>query len=219
MKSLTKRSLRIALFALAGPTLAIAAAGGGAAQADNPPPPPPPPHMAPPPPPPGMHGGPHWAAERGALLDAMLGGLKAGLQLNPEQEKLWGPFEAAVREAAEVRMHHMTEMMHGRGEDEMGPGPVHPIDRLDAMADGMAESAAALKGIVEAARPLYASLDEGQKVNFDFLSHAMMMLGRAHGHGGWGHPGMERAHPGMEEGHHPPPGPHHPDGWDGDDEE
>ena len=37
----------------------------------------------------------HWAADHEALLDARLAGLKAGLKLTPDQEKSWGPFEAA----------------------------------------------------------------------------------------------------------------------------
>jgi hypothetical protein len=49
----------------------------------------------------------HWAADHQALLNAKLARLKAGLQLTPDQEKLWGPFEAAVRDAAEMRMRHM----------------------------------------------------------------------------------------------------------------
>ena len=35
------------------------------------------------------------------MLDARLAGLKAGLRLTPDQEKLWGPFEAAVRDFAQ----------------------------------------------------------------------------------------------------------------------
>ena len=105
----------------------------------------------------------HWATDHKALLDAKLGGLKAGLRLNPDQEKLWGPFEAAVREAAELHMQHMMsrmEMMHGgggpgmMGKDTMGQGMMgreanedeeggsgSPVDRLEAMADRMTAGA------------------------------------------------------------------------------
>lgn len=201
-----KSSIRLSLAALAAPALAIALAAGAAAQSASPPPPP-------------MHAGP-WANEREALLDAKLGGLKAGLKLNPEQEKLWEPFEASVRNAAELRMHHMMEMMHAPGGAGMMESGEHAegghggfsIDHLEAMADHMSEGAAALKQIVAAARPLYASLDENQKRDFDFLSRAMIMLG--HGHG----------HPGMEWGHHdggwdhPRPGPH-PGDWGSDEDD
>jgi len=202
-----KPSIRMSLIAFATPALTLAAAAGAAAQSANPPAPPPPP----------MHAGPHWSDEREALLDAKLGGLKAGLRLNPEQEKLWGPFEAAVRNFAQLRMRRMIDMMHGpEGRGMMGPneneegGPGgSSIDRLEAMADRMSEGAAALKQIVAAAKPLYASLDENQKLDFDFLSREMMMLG--HGGMGWGHHGPAWGRPG--------PGPRHPGDWGPDEED
>jgi len=132
----------------------------------------------------------HWATDHEALLDAKLAGLKAGLRLNPDQEKLWGPFEAAVRSAAEMRMRHMMgrmEMMRGgpgmgpEGEDEEG-GPASPVDRLAAMADHLSEAGAAIKKVADTAKPLYASLDDTQKRLFGMLGREMMMVG--HGHGG-----------------------------------
>ncbi len=35
----------------------------------------------------------HWAADRETMLDAKLAGMKAGLQLTSDQDKLWVPFE------------------------------------------------------------------------------------------------------------------------------
>ena len=61
----------------------------------------------------GMERMQHWAGDHQALLDAKLAGLKAGLKLTPDQEKLWEPFEAAVRDAAKMRMEHMRAMMEG----------------------------------------------------------------------------------------------------------
>ncbi len=72
-----------------------------------------------------MNGPAHWAADHEALLDAKLGGLRAGLRLNPDQEKLWGPFEAAVREAAQLRMKHMMSRME-RMRGVEGPGMMEP---------------------------------------------------------------------------------------------
>jgi LTXXQ motif family protein len=140
----------------------------------------------------------HWAADREALLDAKLGGLRAGLRLNPDQEKLWGPFEAAVREAAELRMDHMKErmeMMRGMkgqdmGDDDGGPGT--PVDRLETIAKRLSEAGAAIKKIADSAQPLYASLDDSQKRIFGMLSREMMMMGRdegmmeSHGAAAWG---------------------------------
>ena len=87
--------LRVSLAAFAASGLAIAAAVAQVAG----------------PPTPEMHRMQQWAPDHEALLDAKLAGLKAGLKLTSDQEKLWGPFEAAVRAAADMRMEHMEEMM------------------------------------------------------------------------------------------------------------
>ena len=163
--------------------------------------------------PPDMSGGAqHWSADHQALLNAKLAGLKAGLQLTPDQEKLWGPFEAAVRDAAEVRMRHMQEMMQrmgrmhmegmdhpGRMDDmEMGEGGrASPLDRLDALANRLTEVGAALKKVADTGKPLYASLDDQQKRIFGFLAREMMRMDH---HGGMGPPGGAHQHPADEGG-------------------
>ena len=148
------------------------------------------------------------------MLDAKLGGLKAGLKLTPDQEALWGPFEAAVRAAADMRVQHMEEMMarvHDMraGDDmdkeggEFGEG-MSPIQRLDRLANRLSEAGAALKKVSDAAKPLYDSLDERQKRVFGFLSREMMrmrhpgMMGMGMGMG-MGSGGHRRSH-GEEEG-------------------
>jgi len=131
-----------------------------------------------------------WAADHEAMLDAKLAGLKAGLKLTPDQEKLWAPFEATVRAVADMRMEHMEEMMarmHDMraGDDmekeggEFGLG-ISPIERLDRLANRLSEAGAALKKVADAAKPLYGSLDEEQKRVFGFLSREMMRM-RHHG--------------------------------------
>ena len=139
----------------------------------------------------------NWVADHEALLNAKLGGLKAGLNLTPEQERHWAPFETAVREAAKLHMQHamarrqrMREMMEGLGGgDAKTPSP---IDRLDAWAMGLAEDAAAVKNIADAARPLYDSLNGQQQRVFGWLGRELLMMG--HGrpwmHRGPGHMGM-----------------------------
>jgi hypothetical protein len=129
-----------------------------------------------------------WEDDRAAMLDARLAGLKAGLRLTPDQEKLWGPFEAAVRDFAQMRVTRMQGMMEraekmgeeGDSADKAGPEML-PIDRLDRIATRLTTAGAALKGIADAAKPLYASLDDEQKRMFGFLSHEMMMMGRRGG--------------------------------------
>ena len=43
------------------------------------------------------------ADDRAALVDARIAGLKAGLKLTAEQEKLWPPVEKAIRDTATNR--------------------------------------------------------------------------------------------------------------------
>jgi len=150
--------------------------------------------------PPPMHSMDQWAADHAALLDAELAGLKAGLKLTPDQEMLWAPFETAVREAAKMRMEHMHSMMErmdkmrsmdmgmGMGTDmNMEEGhPMSPIDRLDMMATHLTQAGTALKKVADAAKPLYASLDNSQKRIFGFLAREMMMMGHGHGMMGGG---------------------------------
>ena len=59
-----------------------------------------------------------WAADRETMLDAKLAGMKAGLGLTADQEKLWGPFESAVKDADKSRMDAMGEMMRMRAQGE-----------------------------------------------------------------------------------------------------
>jgi zinc resistance-associated protein len=167
--------------------------------------------------PPEMHRMQQWAADHQAMLDAKLAGLKAGLKLTPDQEKLWAPFEAAVRAAADMRMEHMEEMMarmHDMraGDDmekeggEFGEG-MSPVERLDRLASRLGEASAALKKVADAAKPLYDSLDERQKRVFGFLSREMMRMrhremGMGMGMGPGGHHrwrGEEEGEPDQEE--------------------
>jgi len=103
-----------------------------------------------------------WAE---AALDAQLKGMKTSLRLNADQEKLWGPFESAVRDGAKARV---VALQKEQGDN------LSPMDRLNATADRLAQSAANLKKIVEAANPLYASLDDAQKHKFITLGRMLV---------------------------------------------
>ena len=111
-----------------------------------------------------------WAADRETMLDAKLAGMKAGLGLTADQEKLWTPFEAAVRTADKSRMDAMGQMMRMREQGER----MSPVDHLDAMAERMSQGAANIKKIAEAAKPLYDSLDASQKHKFGMLGRMLM---------------------------------------------
>ena len=144
----------------------------------------------------GMERMQNWAADHEAFLDAKLAGLKAGLKLTPDQDKLWPPFEAAVRDAAKLHMDQMKSMMErmqtmhqtmqGMHESEdmehmTAPGEaVSPVDRLEAMGQRMSEHGAAIEKVADAAKPLYASLDDPQKRRFAMLGRALFMMGQGH---------------------------------------
>jgi hypothetical protein len=113
----------------------------------------------------------HEMADRSFMLDAKLAGMKAALELTPEQEKLWSPFESAVRDAAKARREAMHERMGG---DERPS----PIARLNEMSDHLAKASSELKLVADAAKPLFDSLDETQKGHFGPL---LMTLRPQHG--------------------------------------
>ena len=111
-----------------------------------------------------------WAADRETMLDAKLAGMKSGLQLSPDQEKLWGAFESSVKDAAKARMDAMQQMMQTREQGEA----MSPIDRLEAIANRLSQAATDIKKIAAAAKPLYASLDDSQKHKFGTLGRMLM---------------------------------------------
>ena len=101
----------------------------------------------------------HWAE---AAIDAQLKGMKTTLRLTADQEKDWGSFESAVKDAETARFIALQK--------EQSSG-LTPMDRLNAKAERLTESQASLDKIVEAAKPLYLSLDDTQK-------HMFFTLGR-----------------------------------------
>jgi hypothetical protein len=117
----------------------------------------------------------HWAADRETLLDAKLAGIKAALGLTADQEKLWSPFESAVKDASKARMDAMQKMMQTRDQDQH----MSPVDRLEAIADRLSQGATDVKKIADTAKPLYDSLDASQKEKFTMLGRDMLMSDRA----------------------------------------
>jgi hypothetical protein len=105
--------------------------------------------------------------DRAAFTDARIAAVKAGLKLNADQEKLWPPVEAAVREFAKQRTDRANARMNPRPDDAQRPDPV---TRLRERADNMATTAAALKKIADAADPLYKTLDDSQKHRLAILT-------------------------------------------------
>src|SRR6201989_1598205 len=82
--------------------------------------------------------------DRAAFVDARIAAVHAGLKLTPDQEKLWPPVEAAVREFAKLRIDRAQARMNAEEQKD-------PVTRLRERADNMVASAAALKKIADAA--------------------------------------------------------------------
>jgi len=140
--------------------------------------------------------------DRAALTDARIAAVKAGLKLTPDQEKLWPPVEAAVRDFAKLRIDRANARMNAERDSQDSQKPSDPVARLRDRADTMAATAAAMKRIADAADPLYKTLDDGQKRRLAILTH----MDSRFGGGGWRHHGFQRGMdrdgggPGMDHG-------------------
>ena len=115
--------------------------------------------------------------DRAAFLDARIAALKAGLELNAEQEKNWPPLESAMRELAKQRAERFAAWREKREAGDDQAAEVNPIDRLTRASERLSARAADLQKLAGAAKPLYDSLDDGQKRRFAMLFHAGMDRG------------------------------------------
>jgi len=105
-----------------------------------------------------------------ALTDARVAALRAGLKLSPEQEKNWPAVEAAVREGAKARAARYEEWRKFRHEE--GGAHRNAIEAMQWKAKSMQDRATRLTALATAAKPLYDSLDDGQKLRFGMLIRA-----------------------------------------------
>ena len=110
--------------------------------------------------------------DRAAFADARIAAVHAGLKLTADQEKLWPPVEAAVRDFAKLRIDRANARINAPRDDAQdAQKPDDPVARLRERADTMATTAAAMKRIADAADPLYKTLDDGQKRRLAILTH------------------------------------------------
>lgn len=116
-------------------------------------------------------------ADRAAFLNSRIAGMKAGLNLNADQEKNWPAFETAMRAAAQERMAARETMMKRREEMRAGNTQPDVIAMMRSMSSMQTQRAQTVTKIADAAEPLYKSLDDAQKRRFG------MMLRRAAGGG------------------------------------
>lgn len=119
--------------------------------------------------------------DHAAFLDARIAALKAGLELNAEQEKNWPLLESAMRDLAKQRAARVAARQERREENRDETAEVNPIDRLTRTSEFLSARAADLEKLAAAAKPLYDSLDDSQKRRFAVLFH------RPIGHGEWRH--------------------------------
>jgi zinc resistance-associated protein len=116
----------------------------------------------------------HWrpsADDIRAFTDARVAAIKAGLELTPDQQKNWPAFEQAYRDLAKLRADRSKERFERREhQDRDRTESINPIERLQKRADTLTARGAALKHLVDAAAPLYQSLDNSQKHRFIVLS-------------------------------------------------
>jgi zinc resistance-associated protein len=102
--------------------------------------------------------------DRAAFLDARIAAVKAGLQLTAEQQQMWPALEQAVRDGLAKRR-EMREKRATQGR------PSDPIAAMRLRAELATTRGEALKKIVDAAQPLYASLSDDQKHRLPLLMH------------------------------------------------
>ena len=110
--------------------------------------------------------GPRWrptAADISAFGDARVAAIKAGLNLTPDQEKVWPAFEKALRDRNKLR----SDRFAARASADR---PSDPIERMQLRAQRMSDAGTSLKAIADAAGPLYKSLDDAQKQRFTVLA-------------------------------------------------
>lgn len=167
---------------------------------------------------------------RSRLQEGRLAMVKAALQLNGDQEKLWAPVETQVRDTFKAREEHRAEwkkkMEEREADKTAGAEQKRPdlADRFQKMSQRMSERADRMKAFATAFSPFYASLSDEQK---DVLRPLMRQLapgfgkGGHEGHrwafgGGWG-PGGHGFHHGWQGGHDDRDGPGMRDDGPGDD--
>ena len=125
--------------------------------------------------------------DRAAYADARIAAVHAGLKLTADQEKLWPPVEAAVKDFAKLRLDRANARMNPPQGDSNQQKPDDPVTRLRDRAENMTATAGAMKKIADAADPLYKTLDDGQKRRLTVLT-----MGRFGGREGWRHHRFDR---------------------------
>lgn len=123
-------------------------------------------------------------ADRAAFFDARIAALRAGLELTPDQGKLWPAFESAARDLQKT-------IIGQREQARNEPRPADWVARLQRMSQNQIARGEALKKVADAAAPLYAALSDDQKHRLPILLRATHMgfghrrFANNEGDGGW----------------------------------
>src|SRR5262245_61600484 len=81
---------------------------------------------------------------RASETAARIAAVHAGLKLNADQEKLWPPVEAAVRDFAKLRIDRANARMNAQRDDSSQQKADDPVSRLRDRAENMTATAAAM---------------------------------------------------------------------------
>jgi hypothetical protein len=108
-----------------------------------------------------------------AFLEARIAALHAGLQLTPEQERLWPAFDKAYRDRTKERIERRSAA-RAAGQQQSND----PIARLQRRAASLTQRGAALKTLADAEAPLWQSLDDSQKRRFAILQRTARAVAR-----------------------------------------
>ena len=113
--------------------------------------------------------------DQNTLMDMRIDLTKAALELTPEQEKLWPPVEAALRNRGEDRRARIAKVREtvGRRADQNSVDVLKnrdPIAFLQRRSEALAQRSADLDKLAEAWQPLYKTLSPEQRQRMGALA-------------------------------------------------
>ncbi|MDH7797878.1 MULTISPECIES: Spy/CpxP family protein refolding chaperone [unclassified Beijerinckia] len=120
--------------------------------------------------------------DRTAFFNARLASIRAGLMLTPDQDKMWPPVEAAVRDLIKLRGEQRAQFQaqrqaqsqsSGQSQDPAQAQQSNPLERLRLRGEAQMKHGEAVKKFAEAALPLYSSLNDDQKRRLRFLGRGL----------------------------------------------
>ena len=115
-------------------------------------------------------------ADRAAYFEARLAGLHAGLTLNTDQEHLWPALERAVRDLASLHgaprqadAVALKDDVVAQANAEVSGSADKPFAALRRTGERLERNGKALQALADAAKPMFASLDQDQKSRLPYL--------------------------------------------------